>query len=104
MTLEQYYKIIQADEEKVKKEYRTIAEKQVKKELIIDKIIEDDKISATEDDVNKKIEEIAESTNQKTLKVRAMLEKNRTLDNLKEQIKIEKVIEKLSKLVKIEEK
>lgn len=104
MTLEQYYKIIQADEEKVKKEYRTIAEKQVKKELIIDKIIEDDKISATEEDLNKKIEEIAESTNQKTLKVRAMLEKNRTLDNLKEQIKIDKVIEKLSKQVKIEEK
>lgn len=104
MTLEDYYKIIKADEEKVKKEYKVIAEKQVKKELIIDKIIEDDKISATEEDINKKIEEIAESTNQKTLKVRAMFEKNNTMDNLKEQIKIEKVIEKLSMQVKIEEK
>ena len=57
MTLEYYYTLIKAAEEKVKKEYKVIAEKQVKKELIIDKIIEDDKISATEEDINKKIEE-----------------------------------------------
>ena len=104
MSLADYYKIIKADEEKVRSEYRLIAEGQVKKELIIDKIIQDDKITATEDDVNKKIAEIAESTNQKPLKVRAMFEKNRTLDNLKEQIKRDKAIAKLSQMVKIIEK
>ena len=74
------------------------------KELILDKIIQDDKISATEEDVKQKIEEIAESTNQKPLKVRAMFEKNRSLDNLKEQIKKEKAITVLSQRVKITEK
>lgn len=104
MTLEGYYKMIKADEAKVKKEYRPLAEKQIKKELIIDKIIQDGKITATEEDVNKKIEEIAKSTNQKPLKVRAMFERNKTLDNLKEQIKREKVIDKLSKQISISEK
>ena len=104
MTLADYYKIIKADDEKVRHEYRLIAESQVKRELIIDKIIKDDKISATEEEVSKKIEEIAESTNQKPLKVRAMFEKNRTLDNLKEQIKRDKVIAKLSQMVNIIEK
>jgi trigger factor len=104
MTLEEYYKVIKADEAKVKQEYRSIAEKQIKKELIIDKIIQDDKITATEEEVNKKIEEIAESTNQKPLKVRAMFEKNKTLENLKEQIKREKVIVILSQKVKIVKK
>ena len=104
MSLEDYYKMIKADEAKVKKEYRILAENQIKKELIIDKIIQDDKISATEEDVKQKIEEIAGSTNQKSLKVRAMFEKNRTLDNLKEQIKREKAITVLSQKVKITEK
>jgi FKBP-type peptidyl-prolyl cis-trans isomerase (trigger factor) len=72
--------------------------------LIIDKIIQDDKITATEEDVNKKIEEIAESTNQKPLKVRAMFEKNDNLDNLKEQIKREKAMAILTQKVKIIEK
>lgn len=101
MSLADYYKIIKTNEEKVRSEYRLIAEGQVKKELIIDKVIQDDKITATEDDVDKKIAEIAESTNQKSLKVRAMFEKNRTLDNLKEQIKRGKAIAKLSQMVKI---
>ena len=104
MTIEGYYKMIKADESKVKKEYRSLAEKQIKKELVIDKIIQDDKIIATEEDINNKIKEIAESTNQKPLKVRAMFEKNKTLDNLKDQIKREKVVEKLSKQVIINEK
>jgi trigger factor len=104
MSLEDYYKMIKADEAKVKKEYRVLAEQQIKKELIIDKIIQDDKITATEEDVKQKIAEIAESTNQKPLKVRAMFEKNKTLNNLKEQIKREKVIDILSKKVKVTEK
>ena len=104
MTLESYYEMIKADESKVKKEYSSLAEKQIKKELIIDKIIQDDKITATEEDLNNKIKEIAESSNQKPLKVRAMFEKNKTLDNLKEQIKREKVVEKLSRQVIVNEK
>jgi len=104
MKLEDYYKIIKAEEEKVKKEYRDIAKQQIKKELIIDKIIKDDKITATEDEVNEKINEIAQSTNQKPLKVRAMFEKNNTLDNLTEQIKREKVFELLTKRIKVTEK
>ncbi len=104
ISLADYYQMIKADEDKVKKEYRLIAEKQIKRELIIDKIIQDDKITATEEDVNKKIEEIAESTNQKPLKVRAMFEKNNNLDNLKEQIKREKAMAILSQKVKIIEK
>jgi len=104
MTLESYYEMIKADESKVKKEYSSLAEKQIKKELIIDKIIQDDKITATEEDLNNKIKEIAESTNQKPLKVRAMFEKNKTLDNLKEQIKRAKVVEKLSRQVIVNEK
>lgn len=104
ISLADYYQMIKADEDKVKKEYRVIAEKQIKRELIIDKIIQDDKITATEEDVNKKIEEIAESTNQKPLKVRAMFEKNDSLDNLKEQIKREKAMAILSQKVKIIEK
>ena len=104
MSLESYYNLIKADEEKVRQEYRVIAEKQIKQELIIDKVILDNEITVTEEEVNNRIEEIAESTNQKPLKVRAMFERNKTLENLKEQIKREKAIEILSGKVSIVEK
>lgn len=101
MSLDDYYKMIKADENKVKSEYRTIAVHQIKKELIVDKIIQDGKITATNEDIENRINEIAESTNQKALKVRAMFEKNQTLSNLEEQIKREKALEILSGRVNI---
>ena len=90
--------------ENIVAEARIIAEKQIKQELIIDKVILDNEITVTEEEVNNRIEEIAESTNQKPLKVRAMFERNKTLENLKEQIKREKAIEILSGKVSIVEK
>lgn len=104
MSLEDYYKAIKADEAKVRAEYRILAEKQMKNELILDKIIQSDTITATDEEVKQKIDEIAESTNQSALKVKAMFEKNDTLDNLKEQIKREKAMEYLSRKIKIDEK
>jgi trigger factor len=54
LSLEDYYKGIKTDEEKVKKEYKIVAEKRIKQELVLDKISQTEKIQVSEKEVKDK--------------------------------------------------
>jgi len=101
LSLQDYYKSIKADEEKVKKEYEIVAEKRIKQELVLDKIRQVENIQATEKEVKDKIETIAQELKQDPLKVEATFKKNNNLDGLKESIKREKIIDFLNKKVNL---
>jgi len=101
LSLQDYYKSIKTDEEKVKKEYEIVAEKRIKQELVLDKISQVENIQVTEEEVKDKIKTIAKEMKQEPLKVEATLKKNNNLDSLKESIKREKIIDFLSKKIKI---
>ena len=101
LSLQDYYKSIKTDEEKIKKEYEIVAEKRIKQELVLDKISQVENIQVTEEEVKDKIKTIAEEMKQEPLKVEATLKKNNNLDGLKESIKREKIIDLLSKKIKI---
>lgn len=101
LSLEDYYKSIKADEEKVKKEYEVVAEKRIKQELVLDKIRQVENIQATEKEVKDKIETIAQELKQDPLKVEATFKKNNNLDGLKESIRREKIIDFLNKKVNL---
>ena len=101
LSLQDYYKSIKTDEEKVKKEYVIVAEKRIKQELVLDKISQVENIQVTEEEVKDKIKTIAKELKQDPLKVEATFKKNDNLDGLKESIKREKIIDFLSKKIKI---
>jgi len=101
LSLEDYYKSIKTDEEKVKKEYEVVAEKRIKQELVLDKISQVENIQVTEKEVKDKIKTIAKEMKQEPLKVEATFKKNNNLDGLKESIKREKIINFLNSKVKI---
>jgi len=101
LSLQDYYKSIKTDEEKVKKEYEIVAEKVVKKELVLDKISQVEKIQVTEKEVKEKIKTIAKEIKQDPLKVEATFKKNNNLDSLKESIKREKIINFLNNKIKV---
>ena len=60
VTLEQFYQITGSSEDKLKEQYKEEAEKRIKYRLIIEKIIEEEKIEVTDKEIEDKIEEIAE--------------------------------------------
>ncbi len=99
LSLQDYYKSIKTDEEKVKKEYEIVAEKRIKQELVLDKISQAEKIQVTEKEVKDKIKTIAKEMKQDPLKVEATFKKNNNLDGLEESIKREKIIDFLSKKI-----
>ncbi len=100
LSIQDYYKTIKTDEEKVKKEYEIVAEKRIKQELILDKISQVENLQVTEKEVKDKIKILAKEMKQDPLKVEATFKKNNNLDGLKESIKREKVINFLNKQVK----
>ena len=100
LSLEDYYKSIKTDEEKVKKEYEIVAEKRIKQELVLDKISQVENLQVTEKEVKDKIKTLAKEMKQDPLKVEATFKKNNNLDGLKESIKREKVINFLNKQIK----
>ncbi len=100
LSIQDYYKTIKTDEEKVKKEYEIVAEKRIKQELVLDKISQVENLQVTEKEVKDKIKILAIEMKQDPLKVEATLNKNNNLDGLKESIKREKVINFLNKQIK----
>jgi len=101
LSLEDYYKSIKTDEEKVKKEYEIVAEKRIKQELVLDKISQVEKIQVTEEEVKGRIQTVAKEMKQDPLKVEATFKKNNNLEGLKESIKREKIINFLNSKIKI---
>ena len=92
-------------EEELKKEYRSIAERRVKVGLILAKIGEDNKISVSEDDLKKAIEEeILRQPDAKDQIIKFYSENSQALASLKAPIFEQKVVNYIFENIKFEEK
>jgi trigger factor len=92
------------DREKLSESLRPGAERDVRGILILEKIAQREKISASDEEVQKKLEEIATQLNQRVEAVRKYYEKEDILDDLRGQILEEKTLDFLMKSAKITEK
>ena len=92
-------------EEELKKEYRSIAERRVKVGLILAKIGEDNKISVSEDDLKKAIEEeILRQPDAKDQIIKFYSENSQALASLKAPIFEQKIVNYILENIKFEEK
>ena len=92
-------------EEDLKKEYRSIAERRVKVGLILAKIGEEQKISVSEDDLKKEIEqEILRQPDAKEQIIKFYSENSQALASLKAPIFEQKIVEYILENIKIENK
>ena len=92
-------------EEELKKEYRAIAERRVKVGLILAKIGEDNKISVSEDDLKKAIEEeILRQPDAKDQIIKFYSENSQALASLKAPIFEQKIVNYILENIKFEEK
>lgn len=96
LKLEDYLKYIGKTMEDYKKDFTEQATSIVKSQLVIEKIIEDEKIEATEKDVEAKIEEMAKNQGKKAPDIKKNFNA-RQLDYIKNEIIIKKLFELLKK-------
>ncbi len=101
LNLEQYLKMIGKTEEEVRKEYEPQAIEAIKSRLVLEAIINAEKIEASEDEIKSKMEEMAKNYGKKVEE----LSENENLKNyLTEGIKSEKALEFIVKNAKFAEK
>ncbi len=100
LNLEQYLKMIGKTEEETRKEYEPQAIEAIKSRLVLEAIIKAEKIEASEEEINAKMEEMAKNYGKKVEE----LSENENLKNyLKEGIESEKALEFIVKNAKYTE-
>ena len=100
LKLEDYLKYIGKSMEDYRKDYRSQAENIVKSQLVIEKIIADEKIEATEEDVEAKIQDMAKAQGKEAPDVKKNMAA-RQLDYIKNEIIIKKLFDFLKSANKI---
>ncbi|MGA1846170.1 trigger factor [Deferribacter abyssi] len=92
------------NKEKLVEEYWNLAEKQIKSALILNKIAEKEKIEVTDEEVDKKIEELASKLKKNVDEYKKELERFGGINNLKNNILTDKIFDFIFSKNKIEEK
>jgi trigger factor len=87
----QAYKIPDSERERFTQEFRTVAERQVRRDLIIDTIAEREKLAATEADIDDRVAEVASKRNADPAQVYASLQKAGRLREIEHSITEDKV-------------
>lgn len=80
ITLEQYYGYINSNEEQLRENYRTQASESIKTELVVEAIAKKEGIVATEEDIEKEIEKLAERYGRKAEELKNILSGSGDLD------------------------
>jgi trigger factor len=85
------YQIPDEERERFSAEFRPVAERQVRRDLIIDTIAEREKLKATESDIDERVAEVAQKRNAEPGQVYASLQKAGRLQEIERAITEEKV-------------
>ena len=91
ITIEQFYQLTNSSEDKLKEEYKDEALKRIKNRLIIEKIIEVEKIEVTDEEVEAKVEELATKYNMTKEEVKKQYDNN--LDYISYDLKVTRVFD-----------
>ena len=91
ITIEQFYQFTNSSEDKLKEEYHDEALRRVKNRLIIEKIIEEEKIEVSDEEVDNKLEELAKKY--KMTKEEVKKEYDDNLDYISFDLKVRKVFD-----------
>ncbi|MGM0470972.1 MAG: trigger factor [Bacillota bacterium] len=92
MDFEQYLSVMGKEEEDFRDEQREEARNQVKSTLVLDAIAEEEDINVTDEELENKIEEIAQQQDQEPEMVKAMLQMQGQYESLADNMRNEKVI------------
>jgi len=103
LSLDLYYQITGTTEDDLRQRMRPDAEQRVREKLALEKIMELEQIEATEEEVEREIEEIARQHNQEPEKIKEIVEKNNA-SIFSENVVLRKTIDFLVEHATIKEK
>ncbi|MFZ4450575.1 trigger factor [Salibacterium aidingense] len=93
MSLDMYYQVAGTDEEGMKEQFKGEAEKRVKMNLTLEAIAEAEDVEASEEDVEKELDKMAETYQRDKEEIRQLLAMQGGTDALKGDLRIQKAID-----------
>ncbi|MDY3303271.1 MAG: trigger factor [Clostridia bacterium] len=99
LNLEQYMKITGSTPDTFKEQFKDQAEAQVKSNLVLEKIAEEEKIEVSEEDLEKELQSMADMYGMELDKVKTLIGDNE-MESIKEDLKIKKAVEVVSENAK----
>ncbi|SER91434.1 trigger factor [Salipaludibacillus aurantiacus] len=93
MSLDMYYQFAQTDEEGMKAQFQDDAKKRVRMNLTLEAIAETENLEASDEDVEKEINQMAEMYQRSADEIKQILDMQGGTDNLKGDLKVRKAID-----------
>ena len=103
LDMEQYYKLAGTDKESFKNQFRSSAEGRAKTQLVLETIVKEEGIEASDEEVEEEIKKISEAYNQDPEQIRTVLEAQGQMDMMKQEKALRKAIEFLVENAKVVE-
>jgi len=94
-SLEQYLEMNQLTEQRIRDEFAPQAERQVKTNLVIDAISEAEGIEVTDEDIEKRLSELAAQYSKPVDEIRRLYEDEDKMESLRDTLRVEKTVAKL---------
>ena len=101
LSLQDYLKYTNMTTEQLREQYRPEAERSVKVDLVLEAIAKAEKIEASDEDLDKQIQRMAEQYHQDVESMRNVLNAQGSLEMLKESLALEKTVDYLIEQAKI---
>ncbi|MEJ6952389.1 trigger factor [Natronospora cellulosivora (SeqCode)] len=96
INIDQYFEHLQIDKDTWRDENKEIAEKRAKSNLVLESIAKKEGFEVSDDEINNRLEEMTEGSEQKPEQLKAYLQMNGQLDGLVHSMLLSKVIDFLS--------
>ncbi|WP_062047897.1 trigger factor [Bacillus sp. JCM 19034] len=93
MNLEMYFQFSGQDEEAMREQFKEDAQKRVRMNLTLEAIAETENLEASDEDVDKEIEKMAEMYKRSADEIRSLLAAQGGVDSLKADLKVQKAVE-----------
>jgi len=100
--MEQFLQISGKTREDLVEQYREEAEKRVKSNLVLDAIIKEEGIEVTDQEIDDKIQELAETHNDSSERIKEIFKQQGRLNMMKEEMRMRKVVDFLVEQAEVE--
>lgn len=93
MTLEMYYQFTNTSNESLQEQMRPDAEKRVRNSLVLEAIAKAEQLTATDEDLEKELESMAEMYQRSVEEIRSILESNGRIDDIREELSSKRAVD-----------
>lgn len=93
LTLEMYYQFTNSDENALREQMKPDAQKRVRDSLVLEAIAKQEKLEATDEDLEQELQRFSENFQRPVEEIRSIFERNGRIDDIREELSIKRAVD-----------